>query len=335
MPDWQNYTRGAHRISPRMHAYMQPNGSWGLNNMAVLAGETDGALLIDTSSDIPLTRATVEAFAAADPGAARIGTVLLTHWHVDHVHGICAPELKDASIVASRIAADFMENLPPPKWLEYIGNLTGDAKEQITEYLGRKFDFSGLFYRAPDVTFEGSHRLEIDGVAVEVIETRPSHTRSDSVVFIPSEGVVHTGDLVAAGRHVGIQFPFMAHLLEAVDLMIGWGADVYVPGHGPLLNLQDMRDIREYLLFMQGMTHECYDKGMSVEEANHHVLTHLGPYSRLTGAHNVFFTLRMMYCEFAGDTQDHLRKDYPAFLASQWRMKQMVTSAYPQLYAPF
>jgi glyoxylase-like metal-dependent hydrolase (beta-lactamase superfamily II) len=334
MADWENYTRGAHRISDHIWAYMQPNGSWGLNNMAVLARDGE-ALLIDTSSDIPLTRSAIEAFAAAAPDAAQIVKVILTHWHVDHVHGICAPELAGASIVASRIAADFMEKLPPPRWLESIAALTGEAREQITEYLGRKFDFSGLFYRAPDEVFEGSYACNHAGIAVDVIETKPSHTRSDSVVHISSEGVVHTGDLVASGRHVGIQFPFMSHLLDAVDLMIGFDARVYVPGHGPLLDLQDMKDIREYLLFLQGMARQCFDRGLSCDEANAHILSNLGLYSRLTGAHNLFFTIRMMYCEFAGDTEDHLRRDYPAFLAAQWRMKQHVTATYPQLYAPF
>lgn len=334
MPDWENYTRGAHRVSANVLAYMQPNGSWGLNNMGLVTNRGE-SLLIDTSSDIPLTQAALRAFAEADTAAASIGAVLLTHWHVDHVHGICAAELGQARVVASRIAAEFMAQLPPPKWLDSIAALTGDAKAQITEYLGKKFDFAGLSYRAPDETFEGETSLRIGDIDVVVVETKPSHTRSDSVVHIPSEGVVHTGDLVAAGRHVGIQFPFMAHLLEACDLMIGWGAETYIPGHGPLLTLQDMRDIREYLLFMQGMARQCYEKGMSAEDANTHILSNLGPYRRLTGAHNVFFTIRMMYCEFAGDREDHLRRDYPGFLASQWRMKQIVTTNFPELYAPF
>lgn len=334
MADWDRYTTGLHRVSDKCYAYMQPDGTWGLNNTAFLVsrGET---LMMDTGCDIPLTERMLQALAEAEPAAKTVGTVILTHWHVDHVHGLSAPALKGSRIVASRICADWMAKLPPQRWLEAIGSLEGDAKRQIDHLLGKKFDFSGLEYIPPTDIFEGGIELNVGGCKVSVVEGKPCHTRSDSIVHIPDEGVVHSGDLVSAGRHVGLQFPFMTNLLELVDRMLSWDAKVYIPGHGPLLDAGDLRGIRTYLLFIQAEARTRYDKGVAVEDATDDILRNLGPYKSLRGAENLLFTIKMLYAEFAGDTADHVRKDYPGYLAIQWRLKRTVPEKFPELFARF
>lgn len=332
MADWKGYTTGLHRASDKCYAYMQPDGSWGLNNTAFLVsrGET---LMIDTGCDIALTERMLQSIAQTEPAAKSVGTVVLTHWHVDHVHGLSASAFRGSRIIASRICADWMANLPPKRWLEAIGSLQGDAKRQIDHLLGNKFDFSGLDYVAPTEIFEGGTEFEIGGCKVIVVESKPCHTRSDSVVHIPEEGVVHSGDLVSAGRHVGLQFPFMKNLLEMLGLMLSWEARVYIPGHGPLLDVHDLRDIRTYLLFMQTEARKRYDRGMPVEEATDDILRNLGPYKSLRGAENLLFTIKMLYCEFRGDTTDHVRRDYPGYLAMQWQLKRTVPQKFPELFA--
>lgn len=334
MPDLERYTTGLHRISDRCYAYMQPDGSWGLNNTAFLVsgGET---LMIDTGCDIRTTDRMLDAIAQAEPAAARVGTVVLTHWHVDHVHGVNVGRLRTSRVYASRICADWMANLPPKRWLEAVGALQGDAKRQIDHLIGSKFDFSGLEYVPPTDIFEGAAALTIGGHKVSVVEGKPCHTRSDSVVHIPEEGVVHSGDLVSAGRHLSLQYPFMTNLLALVDLMLSWDAKVYVPGHGPLLDAKDMREIRTYLLFLQSEARRRYDAGMPLEAAIEDMLRNLGPYARLRGADNLFFTIRMLYCEFAGDTTDHARRDYPGYLSMQWQLRSTVPQKFPELYARF
>jgi glyoxylase-like metal-dependent hydrolase (beta-lactamase superfamily II) len=333
MPDWERFTTGLHRVSDRCYAYMQPPGNWGFNNTAFFVGGGE-SLMMDTGCDIPLTDRMLDALAEAEPGAP-VQSIVLTHWHVDHVHGINAPRLRGSRIHASRICADWMANLPPKRWLEAVGALEGDAKRQIEHLLGTKFDFSGLDYIPPTDIFEGGTTLDIGGCKVEVVEGKPCHTRSDSLVRIEDEGVVHTGDLISAGRHVGLQFPFMSNLLELVDLMLSWNASVYIPGHGPLLDARDVRDIKTYLQFMQAEARRRYDAGMPVEAATEDILRNLGPYKDLRGAENLFFTIRMLYCEFAGDTADHVRRDYPGYLAKQWALRKSVPQNFPELFAQF
>lgn len=331
MADWKRFTTGLHRVSDKCYAYMQPDGSWGLNNTAFVASGGE-AMMIDTACDIPVTERMLHAFSAAEP-SAEISTIELTHWHVDHVHGVSAPALKDKRIVATRICADWMANLPPQRWLESIEALEGDAKRQIEHLIGDKFDFSGLRYVPPTDIFEGRLDVTIGDCKVGILEGKPCHTRSDSMVHIPQEGVVHTGDLIRAGSHVGLQFPFMSNLLGLIDQMLAWKAAVYIPGHGPLLNEQDVRDIKTYLLFLQSEARRRYDAGVDLDQATDEILRNLGPYKSLRGAENLYFTVKMLYREFGGDTTDHVRRDYPGYLSKQWSLRKSVPEKYPELFA--
>ena len=109
--------------------------------------------------------------------------------------------------------------------------------------------------------------------------------------------------------------------------------ETYVPGHGPLMVHKDMLDAMEYLHFIQGRAKDSYKAGRTVHEAFDDLLLNLGAYSKYTGLEGLFFTTRMMYNEFAGDTQDHARKNYPDYLATQWKLKSSLRSRYPQLFS--
>jgi glyoxylase-like metal-dependent hydrolase (beta-lactamase superfamily II) len=331
MARWGEYTKGLHRVADGVYAWMQPPGSWGWNNTAlyVAGGES---LLVDTTVDLPTTNEMLAAMAAAEPAARRIGTVLLTHWHVDHVHGISSPALADSRIVASRTCAEYMHKLPPAKWLEAIAALEGESRLQMDRLLNRQFDFGGLREVAPSQTFEGRLDFEIGGKPVAAVEAQPCHTRSDTIVHLADAGVVHMGDLARADHHVGLQFPFMRNLLAICETALGWDASVYIPGHGPLMDKGDLQRVVEYLLFVQDATKRRYDRGLSVDEATDELAENLGPYERYTGAEGLWFTVKMLYCEFAGDEQDHVRRDYPAYLARQWRLHRQMRECHPRLF---
>ena len=169
---------------------------------------------------------------------------------------------------------------------------------------------------------------------VIITEQKPSHTRSDSIIYIPEEGVAHTGDLIGKARHQGVQFPFMSNLITTIRKVLAWKPDVVIPGHGPLMNLQDVQDVLDYCLFIQGEARKRYDAGMPLEQATDDLLANMGKtkYKSYKGAFGLFFTVKMLYCEFAGDTQDHVRRLYPEYLATAWKMRQSVPEKYPELF---
>ncbi len=72
------------RVDPGIHAYVQPDGSWGLSNAGVVAGARY-AVVIDTL----FTEARNRAFRASVDGIVDVPvtTVLNTHHHGDHTWG--------------------------------------------------------------------------------------------------------------------------------------------------------------------------------------------------------------------------------------------------------
>jgi cyclase len=181
--------------------------------------------------------------------------------------------------------------------------------------------------------FDTELDLSIGDLDVHVEELKPNHTLSDSIVFVQQEGVVHIGDLVVAGRHVGIQYPFMQNLMDDCEVLIGLDADTYIPGHGPILNTADLRDFADYLRFLVTEFRHRYGKGLSSDEAAEDLLSNLGPYRSLGNPQSLFFTASMIYAEFAGDKSTYLRKDYEGYLAKQWRLKHELPAKHPELFA--
>ncbi len=90
--------------------------------------------------------------------------------------------------------------------------------------------------------------LKIDGVKLELYHWAPAHTSGDLVVYLPSEKIVFTGDIIAT------QMPDPLIHLEKNGSSEGWitttkgivalNADHFVPGHG---DVQTKADIQKRL----------------------------------------------------------------------------------------
>ncbi len=73
-------------MAENVFAYIQPDGSWWINNTGFVTGSS-GVLCIDTCATEARTRAFLDAVdAVAGPGRR---TLLNTHHHGDHTNGNC------------------------------------------------------------------------------------------------------------------------------------------------------------------------------------------------------------------------------------------------------
>jgi len=324
---------GLNRLSDRVYAFMQTEGGWGANHTALVVSKGE-SLLIDATCDLPRMRRMLGQMREAEPkAAASIGSIVPTPWHVGHVHGICESSVKSSKVYASQACADWMANLPPKAWLAMVDSLEGVARESLMNAIGKnRFDFSGLTYRKPDEIFTDRVDLTVGDCKVEVLEMKAAHTLSDSLVHIPSDSTVHIGDLITAGRHHGVQWPYPSNLIKACDAILGLGAEMIIPGHGRLLTRKDIQDTSEYMQFMLQKGRECYDQKLSIDQAYDRIVRNLGPYKHLKGPQGVYFLCKMMYCEFAGDTQDHVRRNYPDYLETSYRLDREVRTRFPELF---
>lgn len=330
MADWENFKHGqVNTIGDRAYAYMQVGG-WGFNNMALVVSDGE-TLLIDTTSDIPMTTKMLNAFAAADPAARKVDVLTLTHWHVDHVHGACMPDFRETRIICTETVEDYMANLPPKAWLGQIESLTGDAKKQMDKNLGDYFDFSGLEPVIPSENFNGRTEFTFGKQRVVLVEAKPCHTASDTVVYLPDAGVVHLGDITGAGAHQSLQYPGMQNVIEILEEAVTWEANAYVAGHGPVMDVNDIRDILDYDHWVFGEAKRRFDKGMTWEEAAEDLLKNLGRHVDRRNPQNVYASMKMMFNELGGRPNHHIRKNYPKYLAEAYRLSQEFPTRHPAL----
>jgi cyclase len=323
---------GLNRVSDRVYAYMQ-FGGWGFNNTALFV-DHGAAMLVDTTCDLPRMNRMLGAMTAAEPAAQHLDSIVLTHWHVDHVHGICSDKVKDTPVYATEKCADWMANLPPKAWVAMIESLPADAKAQIMKAIGNHFDFAGLEYREPDEIFTDRIELSVGDCRIDVMEMAPAHTASDTLVHFPDESTIHIGDLISAGRHQGVQWPHPSNFVKACDVILSTGAETIIPGHGRLLDRGDVANAKEYMEFMVDKARTCFDKGMTFEQAYDVIVRNLGPYRHLRNPQSLYFLCKMAYREFEGNTWDHVRRNYPEYLRESARIEREFEEKYAHLLEP-
>lgn len=114
-----------------------------------------------------------------------------------------------------------------------------------------------------DVTFADAHTLEIGGRRIEIRHPGAAHTPGDSFVWLPSERIVFTGDIVYVGRVLGVmEFSDSAAWLEAFAAIEALEPDHLIPGHGPPTSLDKARaDTRDYLANLRDRMREHIDAG--------------------------------------------------------------------------
>jgi cyclase len=76
-----------------------------------------------------------------------------------------------------------------------------------------------------------------------------AHTFGDVIVWIPDERVLFAGDLLFNGSTPLAVFGSPAGWLEALDWLTGFDSQVVVPGHGPIVPVEDhpIEAMAEYL----------------------------------------------------------------------------------------
>jgi len=289
------YTRGLHRLPGGCFAWLEPPGSWGMSNSGVLVGD-DEALVVDTQNDVPMAQALADATRAV-AGPAHVTTVVNTHSDGDHWFGNLVFE--DARILATEAAADEMRSFwLDPRRLEGVGE-PGTALHDWIQWRRGAFDYRGWRPVHPTETFTGRRSIVVGGVDVELIEVGPAHTPGDAIVHVPEAGVVFAGDvLFHRSTPIAWSGP-VSGWIAACEQLLALGADVIVPGHGPVAGPAGVRDARDYLSFVLEYGTRCWAAGMSPDRAYDEI--DLGRFRGWPHASRVYQTLLTIYHEIDPD----------------------------------
>jgi glyoxylase-like metal-dependent hydrolase (beta-lactamase superfamily II) len=278
------FTAGLHELAPDTYAWLQPNGGWGESNAGLVAGR-DAAVLIDTLWDIRLTAGMLAAVRKRI--SVPIATVVNTHSDGDHVWG--NQLLAGAEFVSTRAAARIIREESPEQivrfkalagLLRHVARLPlpvlGRMKvpllpslptRELGEYVGAMldpFDFSGIFVTPPGREFDGELTMKVGGRELNLIEVGPAHTPGDLIVHVPDAGLCFAADILFVGVAPVMWAGPTANWIGALERILALGADIVVPGHGPVSGRAEVEILRDYLEWLDTAAHSRLSAGRSV-----------------------------------------------------------------------
>ncbi len=267
-------------VSDGVFAYVQPDGTWWINNTGFLTGP-QGVVSIDACSTRQRTLAYQRAIASVTPAPVR--TVINTHHHGDHTFGNCL--FPTATILAHERARAEALAFGPPRDLPYWEHV----------------EWGDLTLDPPFVTFTDEITVHVGDLRVEVKHVgTPAHTTNDVIVWIPDRSVLYCGDLVFNG---GTPFVLMGSVTGSIDVLenvvLPLGAGTVVPGHGPVFGDDTPpRDTLDYLRFVADLAVRGREAGVTPLEAARE--TDLGRFAAWPDAERIVGNLHRAYAELDG-----------------------------------
>ncbi|MEV6608758.1 MBL fold metallo-hydrolase [Kutzneria sp. NPDC051319] len=243
------------------HVWLPASGGWGHSNSGLVEGVGE-SLLVDTLFDVV---STMRMLAAMRDVVARapIERVVNTHGNGDHWFG--NQVLSDREIIAAVPTATEMRAVGPAEvraLLARRGQAGAFARRAF-----RGFDLSDVEPAYPTTLFEAELDLVVGGLDVRLVDVGPAHTAGDTIVHVPSAGVVYAGDVVFAGVTPIVWAGPIDNWLRACDLICELGVSTVVPGHGPVTTVRAVRAQASYLRFVQEEATARHEKGMTFDEA--------------------------------------------------------------------
>ncbi len=190
--------------------------------------------------------------------------VVNSHFHNDHTWGNQVFANKSWMVSSSHTRELMAENCPQEvEWFkanldrrvaEYQNKLSSANEDQRDSILLMLGEYQGLqdalpHFRLclPAITFD--QKMEFHGAKriAELINFENGHTRCDTVLYLPGDGILFLSDLLFVGCHPYLGDGNPQGLQSALRKLIRMQAEYYIPGHGPVGTKDDVQKMVEYI----------------------------------------------------------------------------------------
>ena len=209
---------GLKALSP--HVQVIPDNSVSLvPNVGFVVGSR-GVLVIDTGLGISNGRTVAAVAQRIAPGRAIY--LLFTHAHPEHDLGAGGFPPRTTVIRSKAQQAEKDIDTGMIQWFAGFSPETARLLE-------------GAEFRDADISFTDSYRLDLGGVEALISAHAPAHTGGDTVVWVPEDAVLFSGDLAMTLQ----PFPIAAQATPAnwqrnLERLGALKPAVVVPAHGPI-----------------------------------------------------------------------------------------------------
>ncbi len=167
--------------------------------------------------------------------------VVLTHYHADHVYGLQVFKDQGARILAHESGKLYLNSADAQTRLKASRI---DMAPWVDEHT--RLVFADEWINQPVTRTLAGLQLQIDPVG-------PAHTPDDLAIWVPSEGVLFSGDLIFNGRLPFVGKADSSQWIKSLEHLMTYDAKAVVPGHGKWSNdpRKDIGMVRDYLKFLR------------------------------------------------------------------------------------
>ncbi len=200
----------------------------------------DSVVVIDALGSPALAEELVQKIKAITPKP--ISTVILTHYHADHIYGLQVFKDLGAKIIANAQAREYLNSDTARLRLEA-------SRTELAPWINA----STHMVNADEWIAQDAVRHTIGGTEFVLQHMGPAHTPEDTAVFLPKSGVLFIGDVVFRNRIPYVGQADSRHWITALDALLKLPVKVMVPGHGPASEdpRGDMQLTRDYLSYLR------------------------------------------------------------------------------------
>jgi glyoxylase-like metal-dependent hydrolase (beta-lactamase superfamily II) len=225
------------RLSEHAYAYTAE----GDPNTGIVTGD-DAVLVADAQATPMMAQDVLRHIRTVSDQPVRY--VVLTHYHAVRVLG--ASGYAPQEIIASQDTYDLI-----------VERGAQDMQSEIERFprLFRAVEsVPGLTW--PTLTFRGEMTVWLGKLEVKLMQVGRGHTKGDTIVWLPQERVLFSGDLVEYGATPYAGDAYFQDWPRTLDTLAALGAEKLVPGRGAALT--DREEIAEGLANTRAFVSELY-----------------------------------------------------------------------------
>ena len=276
-----------------------------MSNSMVIVND-DHVMLVDTSVTPAAARALVSQI-KNELTDKPVRYVFNSHYHFDHAHGNqifgddveilghdYVRRLHLSNVLDQRTNRSFTVGIPAQ--LEQMKRTiqdTTDTEERARLEAGlrvREAHWNALQeteVTPPNVTYSDTMTVHKGGREVQLHFLGRGHTGGDTMVFLPAERIVFTGDFFEGRPGGGILAymgdGFVDEWPDSLERLKGLDFDIIVPGHGaPFRDRGQIDTFQGYLRDLWGQVSKLRADGLTVEEATQRI--DMSTYTSIYGA---------------------------------------------------
>ena len=278
-------------VAPGVTAVLQPPGHEILDANSVVIATSRGVVVVDAPTDAEIVDRTFTKLGELSEDPVRF--LVNTHWHTDHTQSNAryrdrygnsllivghrslthdVPERASAMIHEER---ERLIEIVPRAEAELAKGLSlggeeldegGRDRQQaaIDEARAKIEAYEKLAFLPPDVTYEQEMTLHLGDTEIRLLHFG-AHTEGDTVVYLPGQKVLVTGDLLDVMPFAGHGFP--RAWIETLESLESLDFEKIIPGHGPVFQGKaQLLLLRDYFQAIVDGVDEAIAAGKSVEE---------------------------------------------------------------------